>query len=272
LILLGGASLVALVGAGVQLSVVPLRSWRGLRGFSRQEAVALGLTVCATLMMVQIGTTEWEGLRLSLMNDADAFRQAFWQRPEWLFPVVVGSIALFFGAFAIHAFRRAGVATLVGLFVVAARVLMLGLARAESSSFGYALGATAHLMLLAPFLALDAWYAVRRRRASASSTLIGGSLLAGVACLVAGLPLIASTMEYPRINGDTLPGMIGMSLAMALAAGWAGARFGGWLGSLDRRSEYVPVGPRTVRTALAALAVSVVLTLAIVLTAQPPVV
>jgi hypothetical protein len=94
---------------------------------------------------------------------------------------------------------------------------------------------THYLLPIAPLVALDIWYAARLAKAEETSTLVGGNLLAVAAYLLAGLPLIAATMDYPRVNAETLPGMIGFSLLMGMIGGWAGARLGGWLGDLGQR-------------------------------------
>jgi hypothetical protein len=94
--------------------------------------------------------------------------------------------------------------------------------------------ATAHLLLLPPLIALDLWYAARISQADTLATLIFGNLFAGAGFLLVGLPLISTLMAYPRVNATTLPAMIGFSLLMALAAGWAGARLGAWLGAIGQ--------------------------------------
>ena len=269
LTLFGGSAVVALTGVGLQLSIVPSQPWRGLRGLSAREWVAIGLLALAVVTIVQIGTTEWEGIpdpdvvgRIDLPN-------AFWDRPEWLYPVVVVAIGLFYGTLTLHALQRAGAATLVGALVLGFRMISLAAVAPEAAAYG--LGATTHLLLLAPFVTLDVWYGVRRSQPNSATTLIGGNLLAVAVSLLAGLPLIGAAMAYPRVNANTLPGMVIVSVGMGLAAGWAGARVGDWLGALDRRPESVPIDRRVIRLSLGAAALAIALVLAIILTAKPPV-
>jgi hypothetical protein len=121
-------------------------------------------------------------------------------------------------------------------------------------------------------VALDLWYALRLRRREGLGGLMGGSLLAGSAFLVCGLPIIAGSLVYPRITAATLPGMVGMGLAMALAGGWAGARLGSWIGSLDRRAdEAAPIGARVLWISVAMLVGAVAFLTIFILTARPPV-
>jgi hypothetical protein len=267
--LLGGSALVALAGVSLQLSILPRQAWGSLRGLRRQEWIAIGLIALATILIVQIGTTEWEGMSSPDSAASSQFLGPFWQRPEWLYPVVVVSIGLFFGALTLHALRRAGAATLVGLLVLGFRALALAAIGLEATTRG--LGVVSHALLIPPMIALDVWYAVRRQQPDSLTTLIGGNLLAGVVFLIVGLPVINATLNYPRINGDTLPGMIGFGLLMALAAGWAGARLGRWLGTLDRQPEAAPIGLRVLRMSIGALAVAVALAVLIIFTAKPPV-
>lgn len=268
LILAGGVTLVALVAAGVQLSVVPLKPWQNVRRLRAGEISAIVLVAWATILLIQFGTTEWDGIRLLQTEQQDAFSTAFWQRPPWLYPVVVAVIALFCGNFALHALRRVGAATLLGLLVLTFRLGSLAVLGPEAAQ--QRLGYVAHLLILPPLIALDAWYAARKSRAATLQTLIGGNLVASIIFVAAGLPLIARLMLWPPVNATTIPPMIGMSLVAGLAAGWAGARFGGWLGTLDRQAEQVALtrGARWATVGGVALALGVAL--AIALTAQPP--
>ena len=264
LLLISGSTLVFLAAIGMQLSLVPPGPWRGLRGLRLPELLTLVLITWAAVILVQLGTTEWEGIT-EIGRGETAFSRAFWARPEWLYPVVVISIASFVGNLAVHALRRAGVATLVGLAVLGFRLGGIAVA----SDVG--LGVVAQVLLLPPLLALDGWYAARREHAAELRTLLGGNLLAGAVFLLVGLPLIAALMVYPRVNGATLPGMIGMSLLMAHAAGWTGARLGGWLGGIERQAN-VQARPsaRVSWIAAGALAAAVAFLLVFVLTARPP--
>jgi hypothetical protein len=266
LIIAGGVTLVMLVAVSLQLSVVPKQGWQGLRGLRWQEVLALLLTTSATLVLLQIGTTEWEGITSLREGAGDAFRDAFWRRPEWLYPVVVASIALFSGSFAIHALRRAGAATLVALFVLGFRLLSLLFLEAGSGSAG--LGFVSHLLILPPMLALDLWYARKQEKGE-----MWGHALAAAVFLAIALPLIDYALVYPRVTAATAPGMIFMSLVMALAAGWAGGRLGAWLGGLQRRGDgarALGMNYRVRWMAAGTLGAALAVVLAIVLTARAP--
>lgn len=231
ILLTWGFALVMLAAVTIPLSLLPRAPWRGLRGLQPPEALALGLIAWAMVILLQVGAAEWDGLT-TIGGGGDRFRQAFWERPEWLYPVVLVGIAVFSGVFALHALRRAGAATLTGLLTLAFRVGAI--VAMDAGTPDVRMGFGAHVLILPPLLALDLWYAARSARAASFGTLVGGSLVASAVCMAVGLPYIARTMIYPRINDATLPGMIGWGLIVALGAGWAGARLGAWLGAFDR--------------------------------------
>jgi hypothetical protein len=98
-----------------------------------------------------------------------------------------------------------------------------------------------------------------------------GNLLSGALFLAVGLPLIAGALIYPRVDATTIPGMIGWSLAAALAFGWAGAHLGAWLSALDRPAEPAHASVWAGRVAAAALLAAVLFTTFFILTARPPI-
>jgi hypothetical protein len=179
------------------------------------------------LQLLQIGTTEWDGQDVLRRTAGPGFAEAFQSRPDWLYAVVVVSIALFMGQLAIHALRRAGVATLLALGVLAFRLAALAVLDAWRPEIGMSF--VSHLLLVPPLVVLDVWYA---SRPASAQTLVGGNLLAGLACLLAAIPAIAYTMPAPLITGEMLAAMFGIGVLMALAAGTAGARLGNWLAAL----------------------------------------
>ncbi len=192
----------------------------------------------ALLFSIQFATTEWDGLRA--IDQANRF--SFWSRPEWLYPVVVASVSIFFSAFATHALRRAGAATLLTLITFLIRVLLLTALNVWNSSIG--MGLNAHLLMFPAAIALDVWYALRLRDVETSKTQIVGNLIGAAASLVVSLVAIPSLMIYPRINAGTAPLMIVMGLIAPLWFGWVGARLGGWLGGMGREAEAAePIRP-----------------------------
>lgn len=265
LFLTTGSIFVALTAIALQLSLLPRRAWRGLGGLQLQEALAVLVMALALLFCIQFATTEWDGLHAI----GDASRFSFWSRPEWLYPVVVVSISIFFSAFALHALRRAGAATLVMLVMLAVRLLLLTALGVWNSNVG--MGLNAHLLMFPAAVALDAWRWTRLKSADSNATLIGGNIVGATASLVVSLIAIPTLMIYPRINAGTAPLMIVMGLVAALWFGWAGALLGEWLGGLGRPAEAAePINLRIVWVGVGVLAASLVFTAFFILTATPP--
>lgn len=264
-----GVTLIALSAAGLALASTPRQAdWRDLRKLQGTEILALLLVTVAGVLLIQFGTSEWEGVR-ELRPEGGVFRDTFWLRPQWLYPVVVVTVALFISNTVLHLVRCAGAATVVALLVLGFRVVCLTALGDETEELG--VNYTAHLLLLAPALLLDGWYLLRKRRADTLVTLIGGNLLAAAAFLVVALPLIDRMMIYPPINAYTVPRMVAMCLIMALAAGWTGARFGGWLSLLERSATSIPIRRRIVIVTLAGCSIAALVTISIMLTAEAPV-
>ena len=264
-----GVMLIMLAGIMVQLNLLPAREWRGLAAMQWGEWLVLVLIAWAVSVIVQIGVTEWDNIKTSTIPDA--FVDAFWQRPEWLYPVVVVAIALWAGNLALHTTRRIGTATLVALLVIGFRLLLIT-ALGRDLPTGE-MRFTSHLLLLAPALALDCWAWATLHRPQTTWLLVGGNVVAALVFFAVNLPIIARTMAFPRLNSTTLPAVFGYGLLMALLAGWLGAVLGRWLGSWGHAQT---AGAASARSRLAwgtvgACVVVLALVLVLVLTANPPI-
>lgn len=262
-----GISVVMLAALAMQLSLLPSLPWRGLRGLGWREVIALGFLMILNLIVFQFTVIEWDGITVI----GQGAPLGFWERPEWIYPVLIVAMSAFTGLLAAHSLRRAGVATLMGVGSLAVRLSLLGgLGSAE-------LGMTAipQLLALAPLLAIDVALALRLRHALAGRTLVLAALAAGAAVLLVGLPLIQRLMVYPRINGDTLPMMIAGVVLAALGFAWFGARLGGGLAQLPRpplAGAEVHAGRRAALAGGLALLAAAAFVVFFVGTAQPPLV
>ena len=267
IIITSGAALVMLTTAAIQLAQLPAAPWRGLGGLRLQEGLAALMMAAGMVVFTQAAATEWEGIQ-SLGADRRLV-DAFWARPEWLYPVVVLSVIAFFGHVALHATRRAGFATLVAVVALALRYLLLSLSGLWAA--GEPLPLKTHLFYLLPALALDAWYWLRRRDAESATTLVGGALASAAFGLLTVLPLVAAWMVYPRVNAATMPGMVVFGALMTLWFGWVGAGFGGWLGQLGGHTETATaLSPRALWVGAGTLVVLALVTVVLMLTATPP--
>lgn len=226
LMLAVGLGSVMLVAVAVQLSCIPAAAWRSIRKLRPQEILVIVLLALIVLMLTQFGTTEWENLQsIGIGQTSDAF----WQRPEWLYPVVVITLAAFVGMVALHTTRAVGSATLVGLVCLLIRLILLNALNASAPPAS--LSFKTHLILLPPLIALDLCYAFRLRQPDSRLSIIGGSLAVVAATLTVSTVIITRIMIYPRMNADTLPSMLFFGVIMGLAAGYAGSRLGRWLRS-----------------------------------------
>lgn len=263
--LFDGMAVVLMVSVTMLLSNLPRTSWQGLRGLRFQEGLAILLFVFALSLFTQIGTAEWEGIRAIASESSNSFRNAFWSRPEWLYPVVVATVSFLVGSIALHTIKRVGVATLIGLGVVGLRVANLEVFAAREVGLGF----FSYALPLVALVALDVGYALAWRRGPIVWSL-GRSLGAVAVFLLIALPLIDQFLVYPRVNASTLPGMILMGLLMGLGASWLGAQVGEWLGRFGRGTT-VEVRATSSRLAPAALAVALALLVLDITLAKPPV-
>ncbi len=268
-----GVTLVMLAGSALQVSVLPRPAgWRGLGGLRPGEGLLLILLAVSLIAVMQIALTEWEVLRAapSVDVEADQFLRAFWRRPEWMYPAALITIAAFYGQVAVHSLRRAGAATLLTAAVLGFRVVVLGLFAVTEAPTPLTLAS--QVLVLAPAVALDLWYAARLRQAETALTRVGGSLAGAAAFLLVSVPLLPQFLSYPRVNAVTLPGIVGMSLVLAVWGGWLGRAVGDWLQAQARPAGVQGAVPaRVVWVGAGVLAAFAAFTFYFIATATPPV-
>jgi hypothetical protein len=216
LVLLVTFSAIMLSAAAIHLSTLPRRHWHGPLRFRADAALAVVGLASALLLATQLLTMEWDGITRLRLGSA----HPFWQRPEWLLPVVVVAVAAFFGTFALRATRFVGAATLVGVVALALRAALVGAFDAPSMSVN------AYLLSLPPLLALDLAYAVGLARRASPPTALPAALAATAGLALGSLPLLAALYLYPRVTLETVPPMLAVGALSALWACWLGTRLG----------------------------------------------
>lgn len=269
-LLLGtGLLAVMLIGSSIQYSLAKPQSWRIWQGFSLNEILTFIVLAFATTVLLQFATTEWENITPSMPLDYGVF-----QRPEWLYPVVLITVSLFIGMTAIHLTRRIGAATLVFTLTLALRLILLATFNATAAAN---MTYKANLLVIVPLLALDFWYAYRLRASTieAPNTRVIGSLILAVTTFVVTLPLINQILYYPRITPFVLLGTILFGGGMAFIAGGAGAWLGTWLRAFGKpAAEAAPASSstyrRTLGLGLATLVVMLAFVALFIVTATPP--
>ena len=266
LMLFGGVSFVMMCAVPLSLSSVPQGNWRGLSGLKLQEILAIGLISFAGILFVILLAAEWEGIS-SLPDFSSSNLRAFWQRPEWLYPVVLISLGGFVGSVAQHALKRVGVSSLVGAVIVLHRLITVAIFGGHNEG----LSANSQLMVLPVFVLLDVWQASRLSRKLQPTWSARGALIVAAASLAVMLPIIPNLLIYPRINANTLPMMIVISFLMMLASSWAGSNLGAWLGSLGTRPSALEQPSRSSSfVAAAGVVMAVALVFLAIVTAKPP--
>jgi hypothetical protein len=266
LMLFGGVSFVMLCAVPLTLSSLPQSSWRGLKALKLQEMLAIALISFAGMLFLILLAAEWEGIS-SLPDFNSSNLRAFWQRPEWLYPVVLMTCGGFIGSVAQNALKRVGVSSIVGVVIVLHRLVTVAIFGGQAEG----LAANSQLMVLPVFILLDVWQFTRLQRKLSPAWSARGALIIAIAALVVMLPLISSMLMYPRINTTTLPMMIIMSLVMMLSASWAGSNLGVWLSTLGQRPNAVETTPRSSSfVAAVGVCAAVILVLLAIVTAKPP--
>ena len=258
LVLLVTFSAIMLTAAAVHLSTLPERPWHGPLAFRLDASLAIVGIASALLLATQLLTMEWDGItRLRLGSP-----HPFWQRPEWLLPVVVVALAAFFGTLALRATRYVGAATLVGVVALGVRAALVGGFDSPGMSVN------AWLLALPPLLAIDVLHGLRLAGGREASGAIGNAAAATAGLAFGMLPLIATLYVYPRVSVDTVPLMLVMGLVSALWASALGARLGEWFRPVAAEAVVVP--RNALRGTALALATAVVFMVWFIGTATPP--
>ncbi len=207
-------ALISITAVAFLLSTMPERKWELLR-LTPHDALIITALAFALTILLQLMTTEWDAL-----GGARRSPQAFWQRPEWLLPVVVTFLATFVGTLALHTTRRAGSATAVGLIALGVRFALLNAFELRT------LSADAWLVSLPVLMAVDCTALGGLRRAARTPVWWHSGLGATVGMAAVGLPLVSALFVYPEVSARALPMMLLMTLVMAAFASWSGTRLG----------------------------------------------
>jgi hypothetical protein len=211
------SSAVLLIGLALLLSARSRPSWGSGGPIDLTTLVVLGLLLVSTLSLLQFGVTEWEWR----VRDEWPF-----ERAAWVYPVVVLVIGAAEAHLALHALRRAGSATALALLALLVQAAFVADARAVLPPGPWLVS---HLLLVAPAVALDLWYAAHLARAGAGSTLLGGALLYAAVYFAVALPLIGRLMPYPAFDPATLLPTVALGTVATLLVSFLASVVVGWL-------------------------------------------
>lgn len=208
-----------LVGLAIARSTVTRPTeWRPL-SFAPIDVLSLGFITLGSLMLLQLGVTEWEWI--STANQDDVLLSG----PAWSYPVVVLLIGIATAHLALHSTRRVGAATLVALAALAVHWVNVTI---DSSVLTAAPVLGSHLLLVPGAVVLDLWYAVRSDRDMLFTRLQGSALYAAV-FLIIGLPYAQQVVGVPGLVAGAIPASIGIGLLVALVGGIVFADLGMWV-------------------------------------------
>jgi hypothetical protein len=206
LLLVGGFDAVMIAAAMIQASINYEPSLRRLQ--LRDSLVILPLAF-AGYMGLLLGTVEWREIRAIPITSLPAF----WQRPEWLYPVVCITLALFFATLALRLTKAVGAATLLG-------GLVLGIQTVVQFTVGGLTPFSAGALCLLTAMGVDLTSLIYWRRKQTLAPWYSLAAVCTALLATGGMLIIAQTMVYPRVNISTVPMMVVMSLLIAAGVAW----------------------------------------------------
>lgn len=213
LILLFNMMVTLYLAVGFFTAVFPQAPWRTLR-FNRTTLFIIIVSGIGLMGVLQIFTTEWDAL---FTGRTSPELLPYWNRPDWMLPVIIMAICASLGVFVIRATRMAGAATATTLVTLGVRLGMIELLQFDL------LRAYPLYLMLGPMLLLDGWYALQVGRYGQPRfsnyfdgmiVFIGGWLFA--------LPLIGQFYTYPVVNGRLLTTVLLIGLPLTVVCGIVG--------------------------------------------------
>ncbi len=208
-----------LIGLAIARATLPRPTRWAPLSLAPLDWLSLGFISVSCLMLLQLAVTEWEWV-----TSGDQ-ALVLLTRPPWAYAVAVLLIGIATAHLALHATRRFGSATVVALLVLAVRWAVVEVDRASVSP-PPVIGA--HLLLVAPAVVLDLWYALRRDRDLLFTRLLGSALYAAV-FLVIALPYAQQVVAVPGLVAGEISASIGFGLLAALIGGVVFADVGAWV-------------------------------------------
>ena len=219
LLLVVTVSSVWTLGVAIALSTAPVRSWRPLWAGWGGDLAALALLVLAELMLLQFGVTEWEWDPFSAFRLIEA-------RPVWAYSIVVLVVGIAVAQIALHVTRRFGAATAVAITALVVQLGFVALSRAALPPGPLLIS---HLLVVPPALALDVWYAWRRRHASTPATRWGGGIAYLATYLLVSLLYLGGHLPLPPLDSAAMVQIVLVAVPVAFLATYAFSQIGDWL-------------------------------------------
>ncbi|MEM7332405.1 MAG: hypothetical protein AAF490_09950 [Chloroflexota bacterium] len=263
LVLLFNMMISLFLSTGFYVSVMPKPQWRILR-FTKATAYPIVLSGIGLMGVLQILMTEWDALFTGRFPSPASL--PYWNRPDWMLPVMIIIVCGLLGTFILQLTRMAGAATLATLSTLLIRSTLIELLEFDLLR-SYPL-----FLMIGPMLALDFWYGFQiwRYQKPRNSAMLE-SLLVLLGALVAAFPLLNNFYSYPVINGRLLIQVVLIGLPLVVTASLLGTSIGQQLSSLSINFQTTEQKEPNRRYSPAFLAGLIAFLLFYILTATPPV-
>ncbi len=217
LVLILDMTLVSFMAAALRLGLVDKRPFRFRMPTSDTIFVVTSISF-AMMFMLQVFTTEWDALFTGFRNSPLGL--SYWNRPDWILPVLIMMIAGFVGATTLHATKTVGTATMLGFIALIIRVVLVELFQFDG------LKINSWLVILGPLVGLDLVYFIMLRMKHQVAMTWQGGLGVVIGTAVMGFPLISTLYSYPQMNVATIVPTLLIGTPMAIASIWLGQQIG----------------------------------------------
>jgi hypothetical protein len=246
---------VMLLAIALQLSTAPAREWHGVWRLGPGDVVPLLMVAAIILTLGQLMLTEWDNL--------DLLTPLMRSRPEWLLPAIIVGLVACVGTLVNHALRYVGAATLSVALALTIRLLLMRLFDSDLMS------ANGWLLMIAPAVALDLWYALRVGGTERRILWLGAGVATALGTLIVAYPL--AQILYPVFRVENLPVMIVAVVLTGSGSAWVGTKLGDYLATANKFIEAAPVALPVRLVSAGSMAASMALVVVLVVTAAPPV-
>jgi hypothetical protein len=216
LIMFGSTSVIFLIGAALQISVIPKTDWRFRIG--SRDLIAVFMLSQAMLITLILLVVEWDGTIVEVGDMAPAF----YARPQWLFPGLIVAAMTFYGLLTLRLFRRVGIATLCGVLALITRLIMIQVLGADSLD----MTARPQIMGLIPLIVLDIAYFVRIKSADHPLTARIAALAASLIGLAGVLFVIAQWYYFPVVTAQYALEALIFGTILSVITAWYGYTIG----------------------------------------------
>lgn len=260
LLLLVSTISIGVLAMALLMSAGQKRQWRHLFDQSLETPLLLVAASGILTVMVIVLLTEWD---FGFGDPASHFRSL--GRPDWLLPVMATCVGTWVGTVSLHATRRFGAATVVGLLALLIRALFVSIVTAPDITL------SGWLIVFPALVACDIAYALRGADTLPPSFLS----MAFWMLLSSGITvvLVGQLYAYPVIVPSMALPIVASVLLMALVLTWLGRVVGDFIcaQSVLDSAEINPEPTRLRLVVPTALASVITFIVVFVLTATPPV-